>query len=116
MKKNNINKINSASESFEQRLKRIRKKAGLTQNEIAAELSIDCKSYGKYEQGRTRPSFESLVIIAKTFNVSIDYLLCGTTKSVLNKEVSKCISMCPENKRKYLLTIIDAYIKSVTMN
>lgn len=52
-----------------------RKKLGLSQEELAAQLKISQKSISKYERGDRRPSYEILTAMSSIFGVSIDYLL-----------------------------------------
>lgn len=52
-----------------------RKKAKLTQKEMADKLNVSRQSYIKYESGETEPSFETLKQISLILNTSIDNLL-----------------------------------------
>lgn len=52
-----------------------RKKAKLTQKEMANKLNVSRQSYIKYESGETEPSFETLKQISLILNTSIDNLL-----------------------------------------
>lgn len=61
---------------FNERLRNVRKKCGLTQQNMADKLGISLNAYQKYEQAERSPSLERLVIIADIFDISIDYLLC----------------------------------------
>lgn len=56
-------------------LKDLRKRTGMTQKEIAHELNITDRTYGHYETGKREPSIDTLIKIAKYYNVSIDYLV-----------------------------------------
>lgn len=60
---------------FGKRLRSSRMSRGFTQQKISDLLDISLRSYQKYEQGTRCPSFELLVSIADTLDVSIDYLL-----------------------------------------
>ena len=61
--------------AFATRLKELRLENNYTQVKMAEKLGIRQQSYVRYEKGTGEPSLESLVAIAKIFNVSIDYLL-----------------------------------------
>ena len=65
---------------FQERLRSCRKQAGLTQEQMAAELQIVFRSYRRYESGETEPTLSSLVKMADYFNVSLDYLAGRTEK------------------------------------
>lgn len=60
---------------FSERLKDLRKQAGLTQVDVAEELGISQPAYASWERGVKKPTQENLVKIAKIFNVSLDSLL-----------------------------------------
>ena len=111
--KNNIKTINYATERFEQRLKRLRNEAGLKQKDIASAIGLDEKTYGKYEQGKSVPSVESVIVIAEVLKVSIDYLLCGITVESVYEQLAQLIHKCPENKRDYLLIMAKTFIEAV---
>ena len=59
---------------FARTLKRLRKGHGLTQQQLADKLFVDCSSVTKWETGKANPDFEKQQKLADFFNVSIDYL------------------------------------------
>lgn len=61
--------------SLGEKLKENRKKAGLSQEELAEKLNVSRQAITKWENDKGFPSIESLQNIAKLFDVSIDYLL-----------------------------------------
>lgn len=60
---------------FSERLKDLRKQAGLTQVDVAEELGISQPAYASWERGSKKPTQENLVKIAQILNVSVDYLV-----------------------------------------
>ena len=61
---------------FSDRLKELRKKHGLTQEQLASIIGVERSSIGKYEgKSRIIPSNDVLNALADYFNVSLDYLL-----------------------------------------
>lgn len=60
------------------RLKELRKKANLTQKDMADYFGTSQPSYQAWESGKRKPNSESLDKIANFFNVSTDYLLGNT--------------------------------------
>ena len=60
---------------FSERLKSLRKQAGLTQVDVAEELGISQPAYASWERGVKKPTQENLVKIAQILNVSVDYLV-----------------------------------------
>ena len=60
---------------FNNRLKQLRKYAGLKQSEIAVVLSVGQRQVSNYESGKDFPSEKTLIQLADFFSVSLDYLL-----------------------------------------
>ena len=59
------------------RIAALRRRAGLSQSELARRLRISPSAVGMYEQGRREPAVEVLLAMARIFDVSMDYLLTG---------------------------------------
>lgn len=64
-----------------EKLQFLRKRAGLTQKQLASTLGIAHNTVGMYEQGRRAPDLESVVKLAEIFKVSTDYLLGHSEKT-----------------------------------
>lgn len=62
---------------FHERLYEIRKKACLTQSDLAEKLDVSRQAVSRWEMGTAKPEFENLIAISNIFGVSIDYLLKG---------------------------------------
>lgn len=60
---------------FSERLKDLRRQAGLTQVDVAEKLGISQPAYASWERGVKKPTQENLVKIAQILNVSVDYLV-----------------------------------------
>ena len=60
-----------------EKLQELRKRKGLTQEELAGILYVSRTAVSKWESGRGVPNIESLKAISKYFSVSIDELLSG---------------------------------------
>src|SRR5690625_5047343 len=56
-------------------LKKLRIEHNLTQENMAQKLMISRQAISRWEKGKTQPNIETLKIISKTFNVSINALL-----------------------------------------
>lgn len=63
---------------FSERLKKLRKDAGLTQVDVAEKLGISQPAYASWERGIKKPTQENLVKLSKILYVSVDYLLGNT--------------------------------------
>lgn len=60
---------------FSERLKELRKKANVTQVEVAEKLGISQPAYASWERGVKKPTQDNLVKIAQVLNASVDYLV-----------------------------------------
>jgi transcriptional regulator with XRE-family HTH domain len=57
------------------KLKELRSKKNVSQQEVAKYLNVDRSTYGKYETGDSSPDYEKLLKLASYFNTTTDYLL-----------------------------------------
>ncbi len=70
---------------FGDELKKLRNKFGYTQKDLSNILGIKQTTISNYEKGLRFPDADKLKQISDLFNVSIDYLLNGEDKKVVNK-------------------------------
>lgn len=70
---------------FATRLKELRQSSKYTQKDIAKAISIELRSYQRYEEGVREPDNITMIQLADHFNVSIDYLLGRTDNPKVNK-------------------------------
>lgn len=59
---------------YNERIREIREYNALTQQRIADLLHVGQRTYADYESGKTRIPVDSLLILAKFYNVSMDYI------------------------------------------
>ena len=57
------------------RLRELRIKSGLTQNEIATKLGVSGQTILNWENGIYEPKISQLIELADLFNVTVDYLI-----------------------------------------
>ena len=60
---------------FAERLKELREEKGLSLKQLSKEIGISDVAIGRWERKARIPNIEALIVIAKYFNVSADYLL-----------------------------------------
>lgn len=69
--------------TFHERIKDLRRSSKLTQEQVASYIGVKRVAYTAYEAGRTSPSLENVVKLAKLYNVTTDTLLgCYTNAAV----------------------------------
>ena len=59
---------------YNERIREIREDNHITQQKVADLLHIGQRTYADYESGKTRIPVDSLIILAKHYNVSMDYI------------------------------------------
>ncbi len=60
---------------FNEKLVSIRKKQGLSQEELGMELQVSRQTISKWETGQSYPDFQSLVMLSDYFGMSLDELV-----------------------------------------
>ncbi|MBO5500480.1 MAG: helix-turn-helix transcriptional regulator [Clostridia bacterium] len=71
---------------FNEKLQQLRKRKGMTQEELAEVLYVSRTAVSKWESGRGYPNIDSLKAIATFFHVTIDELLSGDELITLAQE------------------------------
>lgn len=70
------------------RIAALRRKAGMSQAELAQLLQCSASAVGMYEQGRREPAADILVRLAEVFAVSTDYLLTGKAQDAREQQTA----------------------------
>jgi hypothetical protein len=66
----------SAAVAFSTRLREARERAGYANHDaVAKQLGLTREGYGRLERGRVMPRADVLLRVARTFGVSVDWLL-----------------------------------------
>ena len=60
---------------FGEKLQKLRKQGGLSQEQLAAQLTVSRQAVSKWELDDTMPDTENVVQLSRLFGVSCDYLL-----------------------------------------
>lgn len=61
--------------SFGDKVKKLRKEKGWSQDELGEKIGIHGRHISKYESGSAMPNAETVIRMADTFDVSTDFLL-----------------------------------------
>lgn len=90
-------------EKFHEKLKMLRKKKGLTQQEVAELVHVERGVYTNWEFGNRNPNYENLSMLACIFDVSIDFLLSEYLE--ISKE--RCLKFEKEIKEGEKMKILE---------
>ena len=90
-------------EKFHEKLKNLRKKRGLIQQEVAELLNVERVAYTKWENGKSKPNYEKLSMLACIFDVSFDYLLGDYLE--ISKERYLKLKKQKEEEKKNLFSV-----------
>ena len=74
---------------FNEKLQELRKRRGLTQEELARALYVSRTAVSKWESGRGYPNMESLKAIARFFSLTVDELLSSSELMTAAEEAQK---------------------------
>jgi len=92
--------------NFGEKLTKLRKQKGLSQEELGYELNVTRQTISKWELGQTTPEMDKLVEMSKIFGISVDDLLNET------KEVKTETQKIADNKsrKKTIITIVSVVL------
>jgi transcriptional regulator with XRE-family HTH domain len=106
--------------SFASRLKRLREARGLTQRQLAERTRIEVAQVTRYERAQVLPNAETLVTIADTLEVGLDFLLRGQADEAAAQkpEISdlpllerfRDLQKLPKRDREAVLLLIDSVL------
>ena len=117
--------MNDLNKEIGERFALVRKEIGLSQKDIAEKAGLNRVNINRMEMGRYNPSFNTIIHILQTYNISIDWLLTGKGQMFLIDEehtvnklqdyhyqfLEKLVSM-PEEKQKRLINAFNEILKS----
>jgi len=92
------------------KLREYRKRNNMTQDEVASHLKIARVTYSRYESGEHEMTYESLVLLANLFSVSIDLLLGQKSTEILSKSEITMVEnfrKLDERGKQSVLAVID---------
>ncbi len=106
------------SEDFPEKLRILRKNRGLSQGQLGKKIGADLQRISKYERGVMLPTMELMVRIAKTFDVSVDFLIRDDKEAAVGKIKNQKllkqleeINDLPNDDQETVVSFLDAFIK-----
>ena len=97
------------------RLHAFRKKAGLTQQELAEAAGLSDRTYAVIERGSVNMRMETLLRICRALRITPDELCVETAipLSVQQDEVLSRLNACSPKDKATALQLLDVYLKSL---
>ena len=83
--------------AFSEKLYDLRKKGGLSQEQLAEQLGVSRQAVSKWESGKAIPESDTLVSISEYFHVTLDYLM--KENDIADLESEPVVSMNNEMPR-----------------
>ena len=104
--------------SFSEKVFQLRKERDLTQGELGNAIGVDKSHVSNWEKGKSMPSLENLIALAKFLGVSIDYLLLENVPregvEAINDfelyEYFRKTETLPKDKKQAVKDFLDAFI------
>ncbi|MBE6972011.1 MAG: helix-turn-helix transcriptional regulator [Ruminococcaceae bacterium] len=75
-------KAKGGNKLLSEKLYKLRKNSGLSQEQLAEQLNVSRQAISKWEQGTAVPESEKLISISEYFSVTVDYLLKDDTVGI----------------------------------
>ncbi|CAA0242607.1 putative transcriptional regulator [Tenacibaculum maritimum] len=101
-----------------QRIQELRKKANLSQNDLAAKIEVSYPQMSRYEIKGVQPPADVLKRLADVFGVSIDYIVNGTLQEKAGSTLSdtellqqfKEVELMDDSDKSTIKELINAFI------
>lgn len=105
--------------NFNEKLIELRKKGGLSQEELGYKLNVSRQTISKWELGQTTPEMDKLIELSKVFNITVDELI--NNSKTINTSIPKTENrpVSPNNnkvkKEKHTKVIIITFLLIILM-
>lgn len=98
------------------RLRNLREKLGLTQQEFANKLFWDVSSYQKIESGKTLMTLDKAVQLHRDYNVDLNYFAAGDSSVKEDAITHLLINSSKEDSAKMILRLLEYIIQLIKMS
>lgn len=96
-----------------EKLLNLRKKKGLSQEKLAAMITVSRQAVSKWESNETTPDIGNLLQLSKIFNVSLDFLLNDEIEDA--NDVPVLLTLVSKEKRRWNLKWILILLAAIAM-
>ena len=103
---------------FAEKLSRMRKEKGFTQQEMAKKAGVGIAQLRRYEGGKSSPTLEVIKNISKTLGVTTDELIFDENEGVANNKIMdrqlleqfEVVSVMKQHEKNAIKTILESMI------
>lgn len=93
--------------ALSEKLYTLRRKSGLSQEQLAEQLNVSRQAISKWEAGQSIPESDKLLSISNYFNISLDYLMKeDEAQDTISKKELISTSLQTGDRTKWLLGIV----------
>ncbi|MFB4260468.1 helix-turn-helix domain-containing protein [Shouchella clausii] len=96
---------------FSERLKLLREKNGLDRQKLADELHLSYSTLSKYETNQRKADYETLILIADYFQVTVDYLIGRVEVPTQSLDKDQWLFSLSDDELDHLKDELDKYRK-----
>ncbi|MBO7615451.1 MAG: helix-turn-helix domain-containing protein [Bacilli bacterium] len=98
-----------------EKLQKLRKSNNITQEQLSEILNVSRQSISKWEGDLAFPETDKLIVLAKIYNCSVDYLLnIENNQATPVNEKSDSVKKRPYNKKKLPFLIVSTFVAVLT--
>ncbi|MBQ8435433.1 MAG: helix-turn-helix domain-containing protein [Oscillospiraceae bacterium] len=93
----------------------IRKKAGLTQSEVAEAANMSDRTYADIERGTVNMRIETVLKICDALHITPDVVLTEENPKLAQKqtEILKELDKCTPQQKETALELLEVYLRSI---
>ncbi len=109
LRRKNIMKYDTKASG--KRIKQLRQEMNLSQEQLAEKLNVSQNMIAKIECGLRRPSIDFLIELAEFFEISLHYIVLGTSEEATDKkrqieevieQIDQMIELLQNKKKEFL--------------
>ncbi len=104
------------AKAFGRRLRSVREAAGLTQERVAERAHTDAKYMSALENGRSSPTLDTIMALAKALNIQVNDLMLLEGEDydarTLRKRIEASLDSCNEEQLRRIYRLIRDVVES----
>jgi transcriptional regulator with XRE-family HTH domain len=96
-------------------ISQLRKQHNLSQSELADKINVSRTIIGNYERNTNTPSIDVIIKLARTFGVTVDFLIGESDNSSFDMDIVERINdiqKMDKQTKEVLFNVIDTYIQN----